>query len=86
MIIENTNKKKKEYNWNGMGRANWEYGDIYEGHSDNNKMMGWGRYIYKDGSYYIGQFKNSKGHGLGKLVKYSGIEFEGQFKYGEFID
>ena len=65
LIIEMTGKKhtQKEYIWNGIGRANWESGDIYEGENENNKMMGYGRFIYSDGSYYLGYFKNSKGHG-----------------------
>ena len=70
---------------NGVGRAVYPDGQIYEGQFRDGKPNGYGRNLWADGQFYAGQYKNNKRHGIGRLQYVSGKVYSGVWSEGNFV-
>ena len=52
----------------GIGRKEFNHGQIQEGQFSNNLMNGYVREFYLNGNCYIGMCKDTKKNGKGKFV------------------
>ena len=66
----------------GIGKTQYDNGDIYEGEFKNGLRHGLGKYIYKNGAFYDGEWQDGDEHGHGKVKFTDGCIYEGEFKNG----
>ena len=69
-------------NAEGVGRMEYQVGDMYEGESSNGEKDGFGRYIWSNGEIFVGYWKNGTPDGEGKLIRPDGSILEGTFDQG----
>ena len=74
-----------EKNKHGLGRTEYQGGDMYEGQYVNGLKAGYGRYIWNSGDYYVGQFRMGTLDGKGLYVFASGTRRVGKFTKGVYV-
>lgn len=70
---------------NGVGKMEYDNGDVYEGNWWDEKKCFDGLMKYANGDVYAGKWKEDKRHGQGTLIKTGGISHIGEFHQDKFI-
>ena len=75
----------EDYFPNGIGKMEYNNGDIYNGNWSQNKKQGKGEMIYKNGDKYKGNWKNDVKHGEG-IMKYSNGQIYDGIWWNDFYE
>ena len=63
---------------NGIGRMEYDGGDVYEGAFQDGEPHGQGKLTDADGDVYEGAFQDGKRHGQGKMTYTDGARLRGK--------
>ena len=68
---------------NGVGKYQYQNGDVYEGDWANSIWNGKGKYTWKNGGTYEGAVKNNYFEGYGVLIEALGEKYVGNWMLGK---
>lgn len=65
----------------GVGKIQYQTGEMYHGQWQNDEMHGRGRFRYTNGDFYSGQFEHNEKHGHGVYRYVNGDIYDGDWEH-----